>query len=258
MKEYLRVRGKAEKTSTWVGLGTAVLVHLAAILFCSFTGLSYLYPPPEENTFLMDFSQVEEEDTPMRYGTQPRGENPDLDRPIELVQRAESPVQAPVSQNLSPASRPDDFGDVDVPAPNKEPELDQRSLFPGMAPQDTSVQAPHSAREASNTYNAGQPDGNTSKGNTAGTPNVHLKGRSVVGNLPRPTYNVQREGKVVVAITVDQYGKVTQAVPGADGTTVTDQTLWAAARKAAMESHFNQTNDPVPSQGTITYEFKLK
>ena len=61
-----------------------------------------------------------------------------------------------------------------------------------------------------------------------------------------------------MAITVDQYGKVTQAVPGADGTTVTDQTLWAAARKAAMESHFNQTNDPVPSQGTITYEFKLK
>ena len=61
-----------------------------------------------------------------------------------------------------------------------------------------------------------------------------------------------------MAITVNQYGIVTQAVPGADGTTVTDQTLWAAARKAAMESHFNQTNDPVPSQGTITYEFILK
>ena len=258
MKEYLRERGKAEKTSNLVGLGTAVLVHVAAILFCSFTGLSYLYPPPQESTFLMDFTEVEEEQVPLRYGTQPRGENPDLDRPIELVQRAQSPVQAPVSQNLTPASRPDDFGDVDVPSPPQEPEMDQRSLFPGMAAQDTSVQAPHSAREGSDTYKAGQPDGNTNKGNTAGTPNVHLKGRSVVGNLPRPTYNVQREGKVVVSITVDQYGNVTQAVPGADGTTVTDQSLWAAARKAAMESHFNKSNDPVPSQGTITYEFKLK
>ena len=257
MKEYLRVRGKAEKTSTWVGLGTAVLVHLAAILFCSFTGLSYLYPPPQETTFLMDFSELEEEQVPLRYGTQPRGENPDRDRPIELVQRAESPVQAPVSQNLTPTSRADDFGDVDVPAPPQEPEMDSRSLFPGMAAQDTSVQAPHSAREGSNTYRAGQPDGNTNKGNTAGTPNVHLQGRSVVGNLPRPVYNVQREGRVVVAITVDQYGTVTQAVPGADGTTVTDQSLWAAARKAALESHFNQTSNPVPSQGTITYVFQL-
>ena len=87
------------------------------------------------------------------------------------------------------------------------------------------------------------------------TPNTNLAGRSVVGNLPRPIYNVQKEGVVVVAITVDQYGKVTQAVPGADGTTVTDQSLWAAARKAAMESHFNQSNDPTPTQGTITYNF---
>ena len=162
-----------------------------------------------------------------------------------------------MAQNVTPTSRADDFGDVDVPSPPQEPEMDQRSRFPGMAAQDTYAQAPHSAREASNTYRAGQPDGNTNKGSTAGTPNVHLKGRSVVGNLPRPTYNVQREGKVVVAITVNQYGQVTQAVPGADGTTVTDQTLWAAARKAAMESHFNQTNDPVPSQGTITYVFQL-
>ena len=259
MKEYLRVRGKAEKTSTWVGLGTAVLVHLAAILFCSFTGLSYLYPPPEENTFLMDFTEVEEEDTPMRYGTQPRGENPDLDRPIELVQRAESPVQAPVSQNLSPASRPDDFGDVDVPAPNKEPELDQRSLFPGMAPQDTSVQAPHSAREASNTYKAGQPDGNTSKGKTTGSPNVHLEGRSVEGNLPRLKYNVQREAQVVVSITVDQYGKVIDAQAGADGTTITDKSLWAAARNAAMETRFNRSaSAPGAQKGTITFIFKVE
>ena len=258
MKEYLRVRGKDEKASTLVGLGVAVLVHVAAIVFCSFTGLSYLYPPPQETTFLMDFTEEEMEETPLRYGTQPRGEDPDPDRPIELVQRAQSPVQAPVSQNLTPASRPDGFGDVEVPSPPQEPEMDQRSLFPGMVAQDTSVQAPHSAREGSDTYRAGQPDGNTNKGNTTGSPNVHLLGRSVVGNLPRPVYDIQKEGRVVVAITVDQYGNVEKAVPGADGTTITDQTLWAAARKAAMESHFSRSNDPVPSQGTITYEFKLK
>lgn len=257
MKEYLRVRGKDEKTATVVGLGVAVAIHLAAIVFCSFTGLSYLYPPPQETTFLMDFSEVEEEDTPLRYGTQPRGENPDLDRPIELVQRAQSPVQAPVSQNVTPSSRADDFGDVDVPTPPQEPEMDQRSLFPGMAAQDTSAQAPHSASEASNTYRAGQPDGNTNRGNTMGNPNVHVAGRTAVGNIPRPSYNIQREGQVVVAVTVDMYGNVEKAIAGADGTTITDQTLWAAARKAALESHFNKSDNPVPSQGTITYVFKL-
>jgi TonB family protein len=259
MKEYLRVRGKEEKTSTWVGLGTAVLVHLAAILFCSFSGLSYLYPPPQETTFLMDFSEVEEEQMPLRYGSQPRGENPDRDRPIELVQRAESPYENNISQNLTPATRPDNFGDVDVPTPPQEPALDPRAAFPGMAERDTSLTAPHSAREGSDTYKAGQPDGNTNKGKTTGSPNVHLEGRSAVGNLPRPSYNVQREGKVVVSITVDQYGKVLDAQAGADGTTVTDQTLWAAARKAAMESRFNQSaSAPGAQKGTITYEFKLK
>lgn len=97
-------------------------------------------------------------------------------------------------------------------------------------------------------------------GTVVDSQNVPVIGASVivVGNLPRPVYNVQKEGIVVVAITIDQYGKVIEAVPGADGTTVKDQALWSAARKAAMESHFNTSNDPTPTQGTITYNFTLE
>ena len=97
-------------------------------------------------------------------------------------------------------------------------------------------------------------------GTVVDSQNVPVIGASVivVGNLPRPVYNVQKEGIVVVAITIDQYGKVIEAVPGADGTTVKDQALWSAARKAAMESHFNTSNNPTPNQGTITYNFTLE
>ena len=72
-------------------------------------------------------------------------------------------------------------------------------------------------------------------------------------------YNVQESGTVVVNIWVDNYGNVAKAVPGGDGTTVTNQALWTAARKAALETHFNMSADaPAMQEGTITYIFNLK
>ena len=70
---------------------------------------------------------------------------------------------------------------------------------------------------------------------------------------------MQESGKVVVDIWVDNYGSVQKAVAGAEGTTVTDKTLWQAARKAAMGAQFNLSADaPAMQKGTITYIFKLK
>jgi len=91
---------------------------------------------------------------------------------------------------------------------------------------------------------------------TEGTANAHLSGRNVVGTLPRPTYNAQLEGTVVVLVKVDQYGNVTEAVPGVEGTTVTNTAIWNAARAAAMKAHFNMSADaPVQQTGTIAYKF---
>ena len=85
-----------------------------------------------------------------------------------------------------------------------------------------------------------------------------VKGRSVQGTLPRPsmTYNGGVEGVIVVSVKVDQYGNVTEAVPGAEGTTVTDKALWNAVRNAALKTHFNQSaNAPAIQRGVITYRF---
>ena len=115
------------------------------------------------------------------------------------------------------------------------------------------------SREVSDALKAGHAQGNTRTGETSGEPNAKLAGRSVNGTLPRPSYNVQKSGKVVVQIWVDNYGQVQKAVAGAEGTTVTDQTLWQAARKAALGAHFNMSADaPALQEGTITYIFNLK
>jgi len=260
MKEYLREQQRQEKAARRTGVFLTAALHAVALVVVATSGLKYLDPPPPETTFLMDFTE-EEELVPVRpdfTGTEPRAEEVDLSKPLELVQRSESPIESRTA-NTTPATAPDPHGDVEVPQTPEPPALDPRAAFPGMAKKDTSTTAPHSATEAGDTFKAGQPTGNTDTGRTDGTPNAHLKGRTAKGSLPRPVYNVQQSGTVVVSIWVNQYGDVERAIAGAEGTTVTDKTLWAAARKAAMESHFNQSGDaPVLQEGTITYIFKLK
>lgn len=259
MKEYIRERLKQEKTSRLIGAALAVAIPVCAAVLCSFTGFKYIWPPPQENSFVIDFTEETEDVIQHRNGSQPVAEEIDLSKPIELIQKSESPYVATTTKNNTPATAPDDHGDVEVPTPPAEPVLDPRASFPGMSKKDTSLTAPHSASEASEGFKAGQPSGNTDKGQAEGTPNAHLKGRNVVGALPRPSYKVQQEGIVVVTVWVDQYGNVTKALAGADGTTVTSTELWTAARNAAMKAHFNQKADaPAMQQGTITYIFKLQ
>jgi TonB family protein len=210
---------------------------------------------------VIEFEEEEDMAKPVqtRVGRQPQAEEVDREKAVELVQKAESP-HVNDRPNVTPATKPDPVGDVDVPTPEpkEEPKLDPRASFPGMSQKDNSATTPHSAKDASEGFKAGQPDGNTREGKTEGTANAHLKGRTVLGTLPKPNYANAGEGLVVVSIWVDQYGNVQKALPGAEGTTLVDSKIWAAVRKAAMEAHFNMRGDaPALQEGTITYKFKL-
>ena len=256
MKPYLRERDKDAKTSDVTGIVLTVGVHLVIFLCCAFTGMKYLYPPPQEQAFLIDF---EEEPVPevkrSDAGKQPEAEEIDLSKEVEIVQQSKSPVKSE-KPNKTAEAKPDSHGDVEVPAPKEE--INKNALFPGMSKKDSSL-APHGAKNPSAEFKAGQPKGNATVGKTEGTANARVKGRNDLGALPKPNGNGQDEGTVVVAIKVDQYGNVTEAKPGAQGTTVTNSALWNAARAAAMKTHFNQSADaPVLQEGTITYIFKLK
>ena len=262
MQPYQHTREKREKRAGVIGFLVTLGVHALVLAVCLSVGLTYLDPPPPERTSLViEFEDLEEEVKPQKteIGRQPQAEEIDREREVELVQKSESPHTEP-RQNQTPATKPDPHGDVEVPTPKvEEPKLDPRASFPGMSAKDNNATTPHSAEEASPEFKAGQRDGNTREGKSEGSANAHVKGRSVMGTLPRPGYNSQVEGIVVVQVKVDQYGNVTEAIPGAEGTTVTDKTLWNAARSAALKAHFNQSADaPVIQIGTITYKFKLQ
>jgi len=141
-------------------------------------------------------------------------------------------------------------------APRPKP-INKRALFPSSANADST--SPQVAKEISDRLSAGHPEGNTRVGSLEGEPSARLAGRSLMGNLPEPEYAVNKSGKVLVRISVDQYGTVISATPGISGTTVQDKTLWEAAKKAALKAKFNVSSaSPVVQEGTITYIFRLK
>lgn len=89
-------------------------------------------------------------------------------------------------------------------------------------------------------------------------PSYQLQGRGSQ-KLPSPKYDYQGDGIVVVEVSVDRSGKVTQAKPGVKGSTTLDEYLLKVAKEAALQAQFDPKPDAPPTQiGQITYNFKLK
>ena len=84
-----------------------------------------------------------------------------------------------------------------------------------------------------------------------------LTGRTIgSGGLPRPTYTVQVEGRIVVNITVDPKGIVIFAEVGR-GTNIENETMRRSAVEAAKKATFNSISGTNNQSGTITYNYKL-
>lgn len=85
-----------------------------------------------------------------------------------------------------------------------------------------------------------------------------LNGRSLgKSGLPRPEYNVQDEGRVVVNITVNPEGEVIAATINRR-TNTTNAQMRKAAIDAARKAVFNKVGTVDNQMGTITYYFKLR
>ena len=258
-RQYIRERDRQSKVSRTTGVVLTVSVHACLIACCFFSGFTYLDPPPpEKEQILIEFEEVEIKKPKQTWrGTSPRAEVPSKE--INLVQQSQA-QNLGTKTNEAPEATIGNQGDIEVPEPPREKPIDRRALF---AAADNKTEkdtlAAQTAREVTDALKAGHALGNTETGETRGEPKAKLAGRTVNGTLPRPSFGVQAEGTVVVDIWVDNYGQVQKAVAGAEGTNVTDKTLWQAARKAALGTHFNMSADaPALQKGTITYIFKLK
>ena len=125
----------------------------------------------------------------------------------------------------------------------------------------SSMQASASQENTSETQGTpGSTEGNATQGKPTGVGSYgtwDLGGRDMLGELPRPQYSIQEEGRVVVTITVDPEGNVIDTRIN-NRTNTTNLQLRQAAEQAAKRTKFNAIGGENNQTGTITYYFKLK
>ncbi len=107
---------------------------------------------------------------------------------------------------------------------------------------------------------SGKSKGTGRQGNPAGQGNSNghswtLSGRGLVGGIISPNYTSNVEGKITVAIRVDEAGRVVSASIGSP-TTISEKKTRDASLQAAKRTKFSKGQGT--SVGTITYHFKLQ
>lgn len=150
----------------------------------------------------------------------------------------------------------------------KQPVVNKKALFPGKATEGGTTGEGITGKDGNQGSLEGSPDSNNrTGGSTGGNGSGEGDGKGISVNLgkrktlslPKPDYLKQKQGIVVVTVTVDKQGNVTKAIPGAKGTTTLDDDLHKAAVKAALTAKFDvNPNAPAYQTGTITYIFKYQ
>ncbi len=143
------------------------------------------------------------------------------------------------------------------PEPDPEPVVDPRLIYTGKKNKtgDSSEGNDNEAGDKGKVTgdpNSNGYDGLGGKGNGVSYSLGNRKAKS----LPKPVYDSEDQGKVVVSIWVDKTGKVTRAEITQKGTNVTDIKLRNMARQAALKAKFTPDIEAAEVQkGSITYNF---
>ena len=271
-----------KKKSKYIAMLAALLVHagILALLFL----LSFTFPEKEEEsgvTIMMG-------NTPNAYG----GFEPSSLVKVDVLPKE---VPVPVKAKPAPAVEQDLLTQTTEETvaikPKTEPKKEikktekteaekaeeARKLAEQKAERERKAAAEAAAKRVSGAFGkgaemgdkgetsgkgiAGSPEGNAPTGATTGSAGYgtfDLGGRSLgQGGLPKPAYNVQEEGRVVVTITVNPGGYVIATSINRLTNTV-NPVLRKAAEDAAKKARFNSVEGVNNQTGTITYYFNLK
>ena len=258
------VKDKNKRT----GLIVSVIFHVMLLLVFIFFGLTYMVPPPEEEGITINFGTSndgmfnEQNNTPSE-----QSENIPTETDISEPEPVETVEEEIITQTTEEA-----------PSIDKKKEEKKEVVEPIEKKED-----PKPDKNLTNALNKwknkkteqGGGDGQTGKpgdqGDINGDPNsknyvgggsgdgtsFSLAGRSMLSSPPIKD-NSQEEGKVVVDIIVDKYGKVLRATPGARGSTTTSTVLYKKAKEAALKTKFNANPEAAFEQkGQMTFIFIL-
>lgn len=252
---------------------TAVFYTMVLFMFL-FLGFTTPLPLPAEQGILINFGDDDtgsglREPKPVEEVSEQSAAQPSSPVESEVIEEhmtqdyEEAPSVAQTkTKPVKPQEKTEQKKEVkEEPVKEEKPVVNASALYQGRKSDSKSTS---SEGDAGGTGNQGSLTGDVdTKNRSLGTGvgngiGYDLKGRSSVA-LPKPEFNVQKEGKVVVRIRVDRTGKVTFAEPGVKGSTTLDKELLAAAKKAALASRFNNKADAALIQeGTITYVFRLR
>ncbi|MDR2652351.1 MAG: energy transducer TonB [Prevotellaceae bacterium] len=251
---------------------TSIIVHAAILLLLIFLTIAAnlkvddTLPAPEKEFISVELTQPRrinvighDRVTPDKVTAKPVQQAP-------ATVKISDKIREPKSNN-KPDTRPvtaGNEGDVERYEP-PQPKVNEKALFKSTADGTAEGDERNKIKDNSLYNGSGTNDEptrktNTQTGFTTSEQGVSfsLQGRSVSGGFPKPVYKLQKSGKVVVEIRVDQNGVVTYARATAKGSTLQDAAMWKAAEDAARLARFNVNKNAAISQmGTITYIFKL-
>ena len=265
-----------------------ILVHLLLLLAILFLGLRTVLPTEEEgltvnygNTDsgdglfepapMSDVAKELEQELPQEASlpdvsaSQNEQITQDTEESIEIKKQREEAKRKERERLAEEKRKHDEQARIERERREREEKIKKaastaQNAFSGTAGKGTDTGAT-SEGIAGGTGNQGKTDGvadskNYTGGGT-GASSYSLNGRSIVGSVPKPQYQQNVEGIIVVTIEVDATGKVISARAGAQGTTIGDASLRKAAEQAALKAKFNQIGGTTVQTGTITYRYKL-
>lgn len=265
------------------GLFGTIVFHAGLLAFAILFGFATPLPLPEEEGILINFgtddfgagdeepmySEISEESTPPPQEVVTPVESTEEiisqdfeEAPVVAEKPQEKPQDIKQEEIITPKEEVKLVVEEQAPPPEPEPpKVNERALYKGRKDTDATGSEGITQGEGNQGSPTGSPDSdNYAKGLSTGGGGIDfsLDGRNRV-SLPKPEYNAQVSGTIVVRIRVDREGKVISAEPGYKGTNILDENLLEAARKAALKARFNAKSDAAYTQaGTITYHFVLQ
>ena len=231
------------------GIYTTVIVHLAVVIVLLLAGLDYSIR--KENSFVLDFSKLEEKE---RLEQEVERLRQEAEFKESIAQKLQQQINAaPVVRNVvvDRAALKDDRG-TDAEQLYRDAERLAQELARGYEVKQEDYADPDIHTEQNT-----QPETTKEEAPVYSGPSIvsyWLDGRKA-SKLPIPAYRCMGAGQVTVLITVDPAGTVTAAKVD-EAVSSKDGCLRSFAIRAARLSKFSAKADAPPKQGgNIVYEF---
>ena len=254
-----------EKKSKRKGIIGTILFHILLLVAFLFMGLTYQDPPPAEEGISINFGftdeglgEIEPEDTEEIIDAV---EEEIIEEQVESTEEivTQTTIETPGVEKTEKKKKV-----VEKKQPKEEiieekkPEVNKKAIYTGKK-ETTTISEGNKKGEGNKGAIDGDSNADAYEGGGIGEDGTayQLGGRKAEFKA-KPIYNIQVEGKVVVAITVDRLGNVIYANPGAKGSTTLNKELLQRAKTAALKTKFEpKQSAPTNQQGKIIYYFQL-